>query len=76
MSRKPNSQTIPKSQPEKKGASKSASRAAMAKATAKSQSEQFIEKARELETNDDPAAFEALFGKLVPPIVPNPKAGE
>lgn len=34
----------------------------------------FIETARALETNDDPAAFDELFGKLAPPIVPKPKA--
>ncbi len=37
------------------------------------QSARFIEKARELGTNDDPAAFDALFGKLVPPILPTAK---
>lgn len=30
----------------------------------------FIEAARELGTNDDPAAFDALFSKLLPPILP------
>lgn len=43
------------------------------KPDARSQSERFIEKARELETNDDPAAFEALFSRLVPSIMPEPK---
>ena len=39
----------------------------------RSQSDRFKEAARKAETNDDPEAFERVFGKIVPPIVP---AGE
>lgn len=48
-------------------------RASAPKESQSEQSTRFIEKARELGTNDDPAAFDALFGKLVPPVVPEPK---
>jgi hypothetical protein len=33
----------------------------------KTQKQQFIEKARELETDENPEAFERVFGKIVPP---------
>lgn len=44
--------------------------AATPKAPKSDLSARFVETARELGTNDDPAAFDALFGKLVPPVVP------
>ena len=37
------------------------------------QSERFKQAALELGTNDDPDAFDALFSKLVPAIVPQPE---
>ena len=37
------------------------------------QSDRFEESARKAETDDDPEAFDRLFGRLVPPIVPTSK---
>lgn len=45
-------------------------RASAPKTPQSEQSARFVEKARELGTNDDPAAFDTLFGKLVPPVTP------
>ena len=42
----------------------------------KSQLDRFKEAAQKAQNNNDPEAFERLFGKLVPPIVPEKTSGK